>query len=103
MGSWLSSAWHAAGGPIAAAAAIASGNPELAQVAYAAGSAASAKKPSQPQQPTAAQVAAAQPAQGGFMQAYHTLTPADQEIILAGGVLLGSFVLYRALFGRGSR
>lgn len=101
LGSWLSVIWHKAGGPIAAAAAVAAGQPELASAAYAAGSAVSAKKPSAPTvQPP---LAVGPGTQGGFVAAYETLPPADKEIITIGGAVLGALLLARILAPGGRR
>lgn len=102
LGSWLSSAWHAAGGPIAAVAAVALGQPELVPAALAAGNAASAKKPPQPQ--LVAAPTALQPGQaGGFIGAYESLPQVDREIVVVGGAVLGAILLAKVLAPRGRR
>jgi hypothetical protein len=103
LGSWLSSLWHSAGPEVAAAVAVASGNPELALPAAQAASAAGGGKPNPPKA-VAAPVALQAPPQG-IGAAYQALTPLDREIVVVGGVVLGAVVLSRVLFppryGRG--
>lgn len=96
LGSWLSTAWHAAGPEIAAAAAVATGNPELAIPAAQAAAAAGGGKPNPPKA-VAAPLAVAPPA-NGFLQAFRTLTPLDRQIVVVGGVMLGAVTLSRLLF-----
>lgn len=96
LGSWLSTAWHKAGPEIAAVAAVATGNPELAIPAAQAASAAGGGKPNPPKV-IAAPVAIAPPA-NGFLQAFQTLAPLDRQLVVAGGVVLGAAALSRLLF-----
>lgn len=100
LGSWLSEILHKAGGPVAAVAAVAAGQPELAVAAYQAGNSLTAKKPSQPQAVVAAPVAIGQ---NGFVGAYESLTPVDREIVLVGGAVVGAAVLYKLLFAPSGR
>lgn len=96
LGSWLSTAWHKAGPEIAAIAAVATGNPELAIPAAQAASAAGGGKPNPPKA-VVAPLAIAPPA-NGFLQAFQTLTPLDRQIVVVGGVMLGAVTLSRLLF-----
>lgn len=96
LGSWLSEAWHKAGPEIAAVAAVATGNPELAIPAAQAAAAAGGGKPNPPKAIAAPVVVV--PPQGGFLQAFQVLTPLDREIVVVGGVLLGAVTLSRLLF-----
>ena len=93
LGSWFSQIWRAAGPEIAAAAAIASGNPELAVPASQA--AAATIKPKTPSAPVAPPVPVTPP---GFLAAYRSLPPADREVLTVGGAVLGSVILYKLLF-----
>lgn len=93
LGSWLSSLWHSAGPEVAAVAAVATGNPELAIPAAQAASAAGGGKPNPPK---VAAPAAVQPQ--GITAAYQALTPLDREVVVIGGAVLGAVVLSRVLF-----
>lgn len=98
LGSWLSQAWHAAGPEIAAVAAVATGNPELAIPAAQAAAAAGGGKPNPPKAVQPVQAVQAPPQ--GFGAAFASLTPLDREIVVVGGAVLGAVVLGKILFGR---
>jgi hypothetical protein len=101
LGSWFSQFWRAAGPTVAAVAAVATGNPELAiPASQAAAATIKPKKPAPPPAPVAAPTAIGPaPGGGGFLQAYQGLSQADKEVVVVGGAVLGSVVLYKALFG----
>lgn len=92
--SWFSQAWRSAGPTIAAVAAVASGNPELAiPASQAAAATIKPKKPAAPPVPIAPPAPAVLP---GF---WANLAPADQHVILYGGTAIGTLLAARLLFG----
>lgn len=102
LGSWFSSLWNKAGPTIAAVAAVAAGQPELAIPASQA-AAATIKKPSPPPPVVAPPVALPAPASGGFLAAYQSLTPADKEVVVIGGGVLALVALIRFVAPSGRR
>lgn len=96
LGSWFSQIWRAAGPEIAAIAAVASGNPQLAiPASQAAAATIKPKKPPAPLQPPLAVGPGAQG--GGFVAAYQGLPQGDKNAIMIGGTVLGAVLLSRLL------
>lgn len=79
-----------AAGPVLAVAAVASGNPQLALPAYQAGSAATKKKPK-----VQAPVQPVEPP--GLLD---NLAPADRQVLLIGGAVVGTLLVSKLLLGR---
>lgn len=99
--SWFSSFWNKAGPTVAAVAAVAVGQPELAIPASQA-AAATIKKPKAPA-PVQAPLAVGPGTSAGFVAAYDGLPAVDKEIVVIGGAVVGVALLFRLLAPRGRR